>query len=326
MVAQLGGTNGYAVLNVPFAPRAAGVGGNLITARDGDINLGLVNPALLDSTSHQHLSVGYFNYYAGTNAGYAAYAHHAGKATFAGGVHYLGYGDLERIDEAGNSLGNFSAGDFIGQVSASLAVDTAFSVGATAKFIYSTIGAYSSAAAAIDLGANYWNPHNRFSASLLIKNLGGQFNTYYGETKEQLPFEVQLGISKQLEHAPFRFSIIGENLQQWDLTYINPNATITVDPITGEVIGGTKWEFGDQLMRHIVIGTELLFGDNFSARLGYNYRRRQELKVSEAPGGVGLSWGFGVKVKKFELSYSRATYHQAGGSNQFSLATRLSNW
>jgi hypothetical protein len=38
---------------------------------------------------------------------------------------------------------------------------------------------------------------------------------------------------------------------------------------------------------------------------------------------VGFSWGIGVKVSKFKISYGHPTYHMAGGGNYFSLSMNL---
>jgi hypothetical protein len=79
-------------------------------------------------------------------------------------------------------------------------------------------------------------------------------------------------------------------------------------------------------MRHIIIGVEFLPIDNFYFNLGYNYQRRQELKIPGRTGMVGFSWGFGVKINKFQISYGRATYHVAGASDHFSLSCDLSEF
>ncbi len=73
----------------------------------------------------------------------------------------------------------------------------------------------------------------------------------------------------------------------------------------------------------MVIGTEIKLGKNISLRAGYNYRRRQELKIDTKPGMVGFSWGIGVKISKFKISYGHPTYHMAGGGNYFSLSMNL---
>jgi hypothetical protein len=78
-------------------------------------------------------------------------------------------------------------------------------------------------------------------------------------------------------------------------------------------------------MRHLVFGVEILPSENFIIRAGYNYQRRQELKFSERHGMVGLSAGFGLKIKRFHLDYGISQYHLAGSSNLFSLAINLNN-
>jgi hypothetical protein len=71
---------------------------------------------------------------------------------------------------------------------------------------------------------------------------------------------------------------------------------------------------------------EFLPGENFYVNLGYNYQRRQELKVPVRTGMVGFSWGFGMKINKYRFSYGRASYHLAGASNHFSLVVNLSEF
>jgi hypothetical protein len=83
--------------------------------------------------------------------------------------------------------------------------------------------------------------------------------------------------------------------------------------------------FGKQIMRHIVFGAEILPSENFIIRAGYNYQRRQELKFGERPGMVGLSAGFGLKIKRFHLDYAISQYHLAGSSNLFSLTINFNN-
>ena len=82
-------------------------------------------------------------------------------------------------------------------------------------------------------------------------------------------------------------------------------------------------QFGDELMRHIVIGGELLLSKNFSLRVGYNYRRRQEMKVESKVSTVGFSWGFGFRVSRFTFNYARSAYHLVGSPNYITISTHL---
>ena len=113
------------------------------------------------------------------------------------------------------------------------------------------------------------------------------------------------------------------DLQKPDLTYRDPtNSEPEVDPLTGEV-NEYKVNIGDAIMRHLVFSTELTIARRIFLRAGYNYGRRQEFKVASKPATVGFSWGIGIKVNRFTISYSRATYHLAGGTNQISISTNL---
>lgn len=324
---QVGGAASFAALELQMSPRLAALGGAPIGVRDGDLNLGLYNPALLDSAAHQRLALGYMNYFAGSNTGYAGYAYTLpSDLTLAASVQYISYGDLNWTSADGLPLGTFNASDFVAQVSAGYALDSALSVGVTGKFIYSSIAQYISTGAALDIAGSYRNPAKRFTAHVILRNFGVQLRQYNDDIREELPMNLSAGFTKRFRHAPFRFSVVAEHLEQWDLTYDDPNANAVVDPITGEVIGQQRWEFGDKLMRHVVFGTEFLLSESFQVRLGYHYRRRQETKVTDKPGLAGFSWGFGFRVKKFDISYARATYHISANTNQFSIATRLSNW
>lgn len=76
----------------------------------------------------------------------------------------------------------------------------------------------------------------------------------------------------------------------------------------------------------MILGVEFVPVRNFYLRGGYNYQRRNELKIEERTSMVGFSWGIGVKINKYHISYGRATYHLAGASNHFSVSTNLDDF
>jgi hypothetical protein len=41
---------------------------------------------------------------------------------------------------------------------------------------------------------------------------------------------------------------------------------------------------------------------------------------------VGFSWGLGLKVSKFNFSYSRAAMHLVGSPNYITVSTNLGDW
>lgn len=331
VLAQTGGNSTYDFLNLNANARIAAMGGNLISLKDDDLNLFSQNPAALNPSMSNQLTLNYVPYFAKINYGYAAYAHKFDSipGTFAVGVQYVNYGRFVRADETGQVLGEFSAGEFALNLGYAhqFGKDSVFSVGGNLKTIISSMESYSSWGMALDLAGTYQSKKG-FTASVVLKNIGAQFQSYTRGNPEALPFEIQVGVSQQFAHLPFKISIIAHNLQKPNLRYEDPNDQApTIDPLTGEEIKQKKY-IGDKIMRHFIFGGEFTPGKRkiLSLRIGYNYMRRQELKVDTKPGTMGISWGIGLKISKFRFSYARAAYHLAGASNHISISTNISDF
>ena len=255
---QIGGNNTYEFLNLPISARVTALGGSLISTRDNDLNVSLTNPALLTDSMNNNMALSYINYVGDIKYGYASYAKSFKKiGLICGGIQYLNYGRFIRADESGNTDGTFGANEMSFNLSYARSIlDSNLNVGVTLKTIYSNLDTYSSLGSAVDLGAVYAIPSKELTFAAVIKNAGRQWKPYISGNREKLPFEIQLGLSKKLKHVPFRLSMVYENLEKWDLTYLDPaNPVLTVDPLTGESIKQNKYKIlGDKLMRHIVIG------------------------------------------------------------------------
>lgn len=303
------------------------MGGTYFAIKDGDLQLAAFNPSIIDSTMDTKISMSYVNYFDNINLGYASYGKKwNSKLSSAATLQYIHYGEQQELDALGYELGSFRASDYALTLGAGYQYDSLWSLGANFKAIYSSLANYSSLGFALDGAVTYHKKSKNFTASLIAKNLGMQVITYNDGDSRKLPFEFQIGFTKRPAHAPFRFSVVYENLQKWDLTYENPNAVVITDPVTGEVLDDNTWEPGDRFMRHIVVGTEFLLSESFNLRIGYNYRRRQELKVEDKPGMAGFSYGFGFRVSRFNFSYGRAIFHLAGPSHHFSVTTSINAW
>jgi hypothetical protein len=321
------GGKAFQFLEIPNSARVAAIGGDAVAIHDNDPELAYHNPSLLNRDMHHHLALNYMSYYAGTNFGYASAAARLGpKSTIAGGIHYLNYGTFQGADDIGSLTGKFRAADYSVNVMYSRPIDSLITFGFTAKTILSDYEMYNSTALAIDAGITYYNPNTKFTAGLVLRNMGLQVDAYYANGgNEPLPFNIALGLSKSLQYAPLTFYIVANHLEKWNLTYTSPqDKKDDTELINGESSTKTNFDiFTDKFMRHIVIGTEFNLGNNLVLRAGYNYRRRQEMKINTKPGMVGFSWGIGVKTSKFRISYGRAIYHLAGGTNQFSFSMNL---
>jgi hypothetical protein len=131
-----------------------------------------------------------------------------------------------------------------------------------------------------NISATYFNQSSNFASTFLLKNIGKPIINYTSE-KENLPFEVQLGVSKSLKHLPFKYSVVLHHLNQYDISD-DYNLNTIYDPITNTV--QVKDEtVAKKMLRHVIIGGELNpFRKSFYLRGGFNFQRREDLKLSSA--------------------------------------------
>ena len=324
--AQIGGKSTYKFLSLPSSPRIVSMGGDFLSIKDADINLALSNPSLIVPELNNQLTLNFVDYFSDINYGFISYGRSFEKlGSFVGSVQYIDYGRFTYANDAGETAGNFKAGETALIIGWGRQLDSTFSIGANFKTIFSAFESYNSFGLAVDVAGTYQNEHG-FAASLLARDIGTQIITYDNGSREPLPFDLQIGMSKKLKHIPFRYSILLTNLHKWDLTYDDPTKLKT-DPFTGEKIKEDKFmDFLDKTFRHVIVGVEFIPTRNFSVRLGYDYRQRQELKVDSKLSTVGLSWGFGFRISKFQFNYARKAYHLAGSPNFISISTNLSDF
>ena len=319
--AQVGGNGAYRFLDLVYSGRIAALGGSWTSDPSGDINVGMWNPALLDSTTHNHLAVNYVNYLSDINYTNFAYGFSVDEKSSIGlGFKYVGYGTFIRADENGNQMGEFTAADYMLQGGYGYKFNDFIRLGASLKLLYSAYEQYSSVGLATDLAATYRNEEERLTMTLIAKNIGFQL-TPFGDERENLPFRLDYSISGKLKYMPLRWHFTWENLQKFDLSYTDPNLP-TSDPLTGDPIDNSIG-FGGKVLRHISLGAELFTEKNFNLRAGYNFRRQAELGLEDIRSGSGFSFGFGIRVKKIRFDYARTAYHFAGASHHFSVSTDL---
>jgi hypothetical protein len=268
-----------------------------------------------------HVLFNYVNYFSDINYGYVAYAKSFDSiGNFAIGMHYINYGKFIETTERGELTGSeFKAAEY----ALNIVYSNSFGrlrYGANLKPILSVFKSYQSFGIAADLGVSYSSKNNLTNIAFVARNIGTQLSTYYENgNKEPIPFDVQVGISNRLAHAPVVISITAQHLNNWDLANPEPD---TENENEFDIYEPEE-SFAKQLMRHLVVGVELLPSNNFTLRAGYNYQRREELKLGEKASTVGFSFGFGIHVKRFKLDFATSRFHLAGSSNLISLAINL---
>lgn len=325
---QTAGSSTFSFLQLDYGARNTALGGAQITVLDDDLNLGLYNPAALNEEMDQVLTFNHGIIPSGIHQGQFGYAHHNDKiGTFGFYTKYVSYGQFTRTDATGQELGTFTAGDFVIGTGVGRQLNKRLHIGANVNFNMSFYEQYNSLGMSIDLAGMYYNEEKNLTVTAMVKNAGLQFKSYTSGNREVLPINAMLGASYKFHYAPFRLSVITTNWQQWDLTYEVPGQYDPfLDPLTGDTIVPQRPGFGEKLFRHFIFNTEILITEHIHLRVGFNYLRRQELKIAERPGLSGFSGGVGFKVKKIRFDYGLAFYSAVGLQHQVNFSSRLSDW
>jgi len=319
---QIGGKYTYQFLNLVTSPRQAALGGKTITIYDEDVNQAHFNPATINEEMDNHLSLNYGSYFGEVTYGTASYAYTYDRhlQTFQAGINYVNYGKFDGYDENGQATSEFTGSEVALSFGYAYNVPNSnFFLGASGKLISSVLERYSSFGGAIDIGAIYIDDVNDVNWALVIRNIGTQFTTYNG-LNEKLPMEIMAGVSQELENVPIRWHLTLENLQQWNISFTNPNQGKTsLDGTTTQ----KKTSFFGNALRHVIFGVELFPQKGFNLRLGYNFRRAKELQVQDIRNFSGLSFGFGLKMNKLKFNYSYSRYTLAANTSLFGLTINL---
>lgn len=314
----LGGSAVYNFLQLPASPALSAAGGVNVSLESGDAGLAANNPALLRPSLHSQVALNFNAFFAATKAWQLAGAWYVPKwkTTFGTALFYVDYSNLAQTDVYGNELGNFHPRDFSFQLSAARSYGPRWQYGLTAKVIRSSYGTYGSTGLAFDAGLHYADTANGFSAGVLAKNMGAQLSTYGGRA-EDLPFDLQAGITKRLAQAPFGFSLTAQQVHRFNTTY-NDTLYNNANDL------GKNVTFATRLFNHLVLAAHIYLGKNFEASLGYNFLRRSELNIGNASNGLnGFSAGFRARFSRLQVQYARAYYQSGGAYNQLGLQLPL---
>ena len=298
----------FNTLRLPASSHAAALGGQNVTLIEDEPTAGWYNPALYANVSDLSAGLDFMTYAAGSTWMGAHFVKAFGERhTMAVGVQYMNYGKMDETDEAGNTLGQFSAKDIVIGAGYSYLLSDRWTGGANLKMMVSNLADYTALAAAIDVGVNYYDDENDLSVSASLQNIGTQLKAYHDGQRTHLPFTLALGFSKGMAHLPVRFHVTMTDVTRWKSSYY-------VLPENKDKDKSDKVGFGKIALNHFVLGLDILPTDYLYLSVGYNFRRAYELKASGSSHFAGLSAGAGVNVKHFKFGVSYAKYHQASNS------------
>lgn len=307
------------VFSTPVEGRSAALGGTLIADLRPDLHGAAMQPAFLDPQDKGRIAADFTDYFAGmrlasvvaplrvkTGAGGAV-------RTWAVGARMHDYGAFAGTDATGAETGSFRGGDYAVSSTWSWRPDSVWSVGVSAWGGMRHLERAAVGWAGLDLGVHGRWPDRGWAVGAALTGWGGQFGASGTWPTGRHPANLQLGVSRGFAHAPFTLYARAGHLLTWDLA---PPGIYDdrIDPLTGDTLANRTWAFGDRLMRHVGLGTELRLSDALRFQIGYDYRRRKELASGGRAGTAGLALGISFRVKTFGLQVSRATYHFAGSS------------
>ncbi|MEJ8758187.1 type IX secretion system protein PorQ [Pontibacter sp. H259] len=319
LTAQVGGQRAFTFLELPVSAKQAALGSINVSAFGHDVNMVAANPALLNTDMDKQLSLNYIGFLSDIKQSNVTYAFNNQKlGRWAASINYLNYGDFVQRDATGQEQGNFTVNDYTFALSHARQAE-AFTIGATAKMAVSSIAGNKAVGLLADIGGLFKHPEKDFTVGLAFKNIGYQVKAFDDGDRQPMPFDVQLGASYKPEHMPVRLSLTAHHLHQFDVVYLDPNATTRLDANGNEI--KEEKTFGDKLARHFVVGSEFIFSKNFQVRAGYNHLRRKELRLQNKAGSAGFSVGAMVRIRAFELNYSSALYHPSGASHYITIST-----
>lgn len=312
-------------MKFPASPQVAALGGINLTNESKDISLAFANPAQLDSVMHTQMATNFNALYAGVKNVHwmLGYRSKQLQTNFAAGIMYFDYGATQQTDAAGNIEGVYRPRDFVLQIQASREYMSRWKYGVSLKYLSSNYGPYRSSAIAADVGVLYRDTANLLQASIVAVNMGGQLKRYNPAEPEELPFDLQVGISKRLAKAPIRFSATAHHLHRFDILY---NDTVFNNNNGFENASAKKITL-DKLFQHFIFSTQILIGERVEVTAAYNILRAKELKVSTGGNGLtGFSLGVGVLFSKLQLRYSRSYFQNNTAYNQLGLTMPLNQY
>lgn len=298
---------GYGFLELPVSAHSAALGGTVVSVVEPEAELADQNPSLLCPEMSGQVSASYMNYVSDINLASASFtSEFLNHGAWQAGLRYAGYGDFEGYDEFGSRTGTFSAKDIAFHCSVGYPLAERWRIGTALRGVYTKYESYSAFAMGVDVGLNYYNEVVGRSSSVVLSNLGGQLKSLENR-RSHLPTQLAVGITREVEHLPFCFTMTAIDLLDWDQEYTDAN---------GEE---HTYKGGEQVLNHLLLGAEWIASENFYLAAAYNYRRQREFSGN---GGFlrGMSFGTGIKYDDWRLQASYARYNAVDGSLTLTLS------
>lgn len=280
------GTSAFPFLKINIGARPISMGGAATGLADDEAAL-YYNPAGITGFEEKRWIGGYHDYFLDMQSGFVGMIFPLDdQSSIAGYLDYFGYGEFVETDGSGRRLGTFGGSDMVLAATYSRRMGYNLSFGVTAKYIYGRYQDYSASGAAVDLGAKYSGDRERFTAGLMIQNLGKQISAL-GDEKYSLPLTVRGGVSYRPVGLPL--------LLATDLI-------IPVDNSIEFAVGGEYHEFKPLYLR-----------------LGWNSFGSNNRAGGSDDKWAGIAMGVGFDYKRLHIAYAFAPGAELGDSHRITV-------
>ncbi|MDR3260485.1 MAG: type IX secretion system protein PorQ [Tannerella sp.] len=307
----------FTFLRYPVSSHVNALGGYSVSLIERDPSLIFHNPALFGGETDRMISLNYMNYVSDIHTGSAVYTQaFRERSAWGVGARFISYGSMKETDAANTVLGDFSARDLSLNVFYSYDLSERWRGGVSFGMLYSSLAEYTSFGIAVDAGLSYFDPEKGLSYGLALKNIGAQLKAY--DTKrEKLPWDIQLGVTKKMDHAPFRVSVTALYLNRWKFSYTDASLNETQ----------LNDNFIQTAAKHLVFGVDFVPSENFWFGVGFNPKSNADMQLKDGGNRLGgFSAGAGLRVSGFDLNVSVARYHPSALSLMLSISTSLSDF
>ncbi|MDO5760300.1 MAG: type IX secretion system protein PorQ [Bacteroidota bacterium] len=318
------GQEGFAILNLYNSAPMTAKGLNFVPRFIEDAPTSIANPATLNPTLNNRISLTYTDIFAGSYQGAIHYTRTFEKfGNFGFALQYINYGEFLLTEENGDVMGTFSAHDYMFNIAWGKQIENNIYLGINFKPMFSKYESYSSTTLAVDVSAMWSSPSKSWQIGAVLKNIGRQVQSFANQ-RDTLPLDLQIGVSKKFKHAPIVLYIVADNLTQWDIRgddALNPRTSKELDG--SETTESSFSAFMDKGFRHLRFAIDILPSKYLNLSLGYSYRQRKEMAVTDAFSLTGLSYGFQVFYKNYTIAYARSEYHNYGSPNYITLSYKF---
>ncbi|MBN1150157.1 PorV/PorQ family protein [candidate division WOR-3 bacterium] len=278
------GTSGFSFLKITGSAKSVAMSR---TGVAGDESYG-INPASF-SGSEKFLSTSYCYLMLSTHTGSLSYTQPHSFGNLSGSMDYLSSPGIEKTDQQGNVLGEFSYSIIMPGLVLAKDINPNFSAGLGAKFLYSSVDEYNAAVFSFSAGGIYRFPEiNGFSIGACVENIGLTIKAY-DEEKDPLPLKFTGGVS----FARDFYALNADFSKASDARFI--------------------FAFGGEIKPYKMI----------ALRAGYS-TKGTEYKTGDSNDLMsGMSFGAGFFLQKISLDYSFVPMKDLGYSHKIGLNFNL---